>query len=151
MEIEIFCEGKISLPYKGIRKSEINGFIEKIGGYLKLKNRSITVIITDNNYIRKLNLKYRKKDYATDVISFNYQDEPFPEENIRNDHLGDIYISLEKAFNQAGEYGSAFQDEVKRLLVHGILHLMGFDHELSKEDEKKMRGKEEKVLKALGT
>lgn len=149
MEIEIFCEGKISLPYKGITKSQIKGFIDKIRGYFKLKNSSITVIITDNSYIRKLNRKYRKKDYATDVISFYYQDEPFPDENIINESLGDIYISLEKAFTQAGEYGSTFKDEVRRLLAHGILHLMGFDHELSKEEDKRMRSKEEKVLKAI--
>ena len=117
MEIEIFCEGKISLPYKGIRKSEINGFIEKIAEYLKLKNRSITVIITDNNYIRKLNLKYRKKDYATDVISFNYQDEPFPEENIRNDHLGDIYIyHLKKLLIRPGNTVPLFRMRLKGFL-----------------------------------
>lgn len=149
METNIFCEGKISLPHKGITKSEIKKIIDKIRGYLKLKNRPITVIITDNNYIRKLNRKYRKKDYATDVISFRYEDEPFPDENIINDSPGDIYLSLEKAFTQAGEYGSTFKDEVKRLLVHGILHLMGFDHELSKEEDKRMRLKEEKVLRAI--
>jgi probable rRNA maturation factor len=150
MEIDIFCEGKISLPYKGITKKKINEYAEKICKYLKQKNKLITIIITDNNYIRKLNKKYRKKDYATDVISFSYDNDIFPNGNIKNKHLGDLYISLEKAFTQAGEYNADFHDEVKRLLAHGILHLMGFDHELSKLEEKKMRSEEENVLKAIG-
>ena len=149
MEIDIFCEGKISLPYKGITKIKLNGLVEKICGYLKLKNKFITIIITDNNYIRKINKILRKKDYATDIISFYYEDEPFPGENTGNDPLGDLYLSLEKAHTQADEYDSDFQNEVKRLLVHGILHLTGFDHEVSEEEEKKMRSKEEKVLKAI--
>ncbi len=149
MEIEIFCEGKIILPYKGITRSKINGFIKSICGYLKLKNKSVTIIITDNNYIRKLNKKYRKKDYATDVISFYYEDEPFPEIKAGKKHLGDLYLSLEKAFSQAADYGSSLQDEIKRLLTHGILHLLGFDHELSKEDDKRMRAREEKILRAI--
>ncbi|MCU0821666.1 MAG: rRNA maturation RNase YbeY [Spirochaetes bacterium] len=151
MEIDIFCEGKISLPFKGISKSKIRGFIEKICGHLKLNDRSITVIITDNNYIHKINRKYRKKDYATDVISFYYEDEPFPEENKKDNHLGDLFLSVEKAFEQALEYNCTFQDEIKRLLVHGILHLTGLDHERSKDEEKKMMSKEEKVLKTIRT
>ncbi len=149
MEIEIFREGKISLPFEDITLKSLKLYLKKICKHLCLKDVTITLIVTDNDYIRKLNCKYREKDYPTDVISFSYRETPFPNEYIKNEPLGDIYLSLEKAFMQSKEYKVSLQDEVNRLLVHGVLHLLGYDHELSKEEEKRMREKEEEILQAI--
>lgn len=149
MEIEIFREGDITLPYKNISEKAIKDIVKKTGGYLDLNKKRVTVILTDNNYIRELNNKYRNKDRATDVISFDYRDENFPGEECDPSHLGDIYISLEKAREQSVEYNVSLEDELKRLLVHGMLHLMGYDHEASPEEEKKMKQKEEDLIQKI--
>lgn len=110
---------------------------------------SISIILTDNETIHEINREYRGKDKPTDVISFAYRDEPFPSPEDIAEELGDIYISLEKAEEQAPEFEVTFRDELKRLLVHGILHLLGYDHERSPEDEKKMQALEEKITGSI--
>lgn len=101
----------------------------------------ISVTFTDNENIRELNKEYRDIDRETDVLSF-----PMDED----DMLGDIVISLEKAKEQAEEYGHSIEREISFLCVHSCLHLLGYDHETSEEDEKTMFGKQEEVLKEIG-
>lgn len=149
MDIEIFSEGDISLPYKGISRKRLGLYIKKVCKYLRLIDISITLIVTDNDYICKLNKRYRKKDYPTDIISFAYRESSFPNKHLKKEMLGDIYLSLEKALKQSEEYGVGFEDEVKHLLVHGVLHLIGYDHEISKEHEERMLEKEEEILRAI--
>jgi probable rRNA maturation factor len=97
-------------------------------GYLLKKESpgtaSVNVIFVDNRYIRKLNARFRKKNKATDVLSFAFNDP---------DLLGEVYISLERARAQAREYGATLPEEVWRLVVHGLLHLMGHTHYRKKE------------------
>ena len=81
--------------------------------------QSTEVILCSDYAIRKLNRQYRGKDRATDVLSFPFGDD---------DLLGEIYISLQRAKVQAKRYGLTYDGELKRLLVHGLLHLMGYDH-----------------------
>jgi probable rRNA maturation factor len=95
------------------------------------------VIACSDSTIKKLNAMFRNKDRATDVLSFNYDE---------NDLLGEIYISLQRAKEQAKEYKVSFQNEVLRLYVHGMCHLLGFDHE-NERDRKRMRKKEIEYLK----
>lgn len=97
----------------------------------------VSVTFCDNEYIRKLNKKYRNKDKATDVLSFPmYDDGDFdPTECISGAVLGDIVISLERAKEQAAEIGNSFLHEVAFLAVHSTLHLLGYDHERSAEEE----------------
>ena len=97
----------------------------------------VSVTFCDNAYIRKLNKKYRNKDKATDVLSFPmYDDGEFdPAECISGAVLGDIVISLERAKEQAAEIGNSFIQEVAFLTVHSTLHLLGYDHERSAEEE----------------
>lgn len=110
----------------------------------------VSVVLADDPYIRELNRDYRGKDRATDVLSFalNEGDEPDiidgPEELL----LGDIIISLETAERQAGEFGHSLERELAYLTVHGMLHLLGFDHE-DELERQTMRLEEEKVLAAL--
>ena len=149
MKIKIYSEGNITLPFEDIKKKDIKIYLFKICKHLLINKASINLIVTDNEYIQKINKDYRNKDKPTDVISFVYIDPPFPDINSKNKFLGDIFISLEKASSQAKDYEVTLKDEIKRLLVHGVLHLIGYDHERSKEDEYEMRNKEEEVLGSI--
>lgn len=109
---------------------------------------SFNVIIVDNDYIWKLNKEYRKIDRPTDVITFALEDhEDIKYEDFRL--LGDIYISLDKAKEQAIEYGHSFKREICFLAVHGFLHLLGYDH-MNLEEEKEMFSKQELILDETG-
>lgn len=142
----VFTQGRIKLPSGKINKAFLNSVIKKTLKELTLNNVSVSLIITDNEVIRKINLDYRKKDYATDVISFAYREQPFPSINEENEILGDIYISLEKALEQAEQIGHSAEDEFSRLIVHGILHLVGYDHEKGKKEESEMQQMEDYIL-----
>ena len=122
----------------------------------KLENTklSITVTLTTPENIREINKKYRGIDKATDVLSFPmFEKEELEEKIEKNDFehediLGDIVISIQKVEEQAKEYGHSFEREFSYMIVHGFYHLMGYDH-IQEEDKKKMRPKEEKILKDL--
>ena len=111
----------------------------------------VSIVLADDQYIHVLNRQYRNKDCPTDVLSFalNEGDEPEiidgPEEVL----LGDIIISLETAARQSEEYGHSLERELAYLTVHGILHLLGYDH-MTEEEKKDMRQEEEYVLSLLG-
>ena len=109
---------------------------------------NFNVIIVDNEYIHKLNKEYRGIDRPTDVISFALEDsDDIKYEDFRL--LGDIYISIDKAKEQAEEYGHSFKREICFLAVHGLLHLLGYDH-MEKEEEKIMFSKQELILNEAG-
>lgn len=123
--------------------------LEEIGEFvLRLEGRSlnceVSLILVDNSYIQDLNLTYRGLDAPTDVLSFNLQDDvtDFEGDSI----LGDVVVSLEKAAEQAATYGHPLKREVAFLSLHGILHLLGYDHE-TPEEEREMTEKAELVLK----
>ncbi|SET41229.1 probable rRNA maturation factor [Natronincola peptidivorans] len=107
----------------------------------------VSLSLVDNKEIQQLNKTYRDKDCPTDVLSFPMMDDddPVMEEKI----LGDIVISVEKAVEQAEEYGHSFLREMTYLTVHSMFHLMGYDH-MDEESTKEMRLKEEAVLTKLG-
>lgn len=115
----------------------------------KLENVSFNVIIVDNKYIHNLNKKYRNIDRETDVITFALEDD---DSIIVGDEvrvLGDIYISIDKAKEQAKEYNHSLLRELSFLAVHGFYHLLGYDHE-TKEEEEVMFKKQEAVLDECG-
>ena len=114
--------------------------------YLEVKNSSISVLFTDDTEMRELNKKYRGKDKSTDVLSFSMREgETFPSNEKEN--LGDIVISLDYAGRQAKEFEVSLEDEIRRLLVHGCLHLLGYEHEgVDEEVAKKMFDLQEKIL-----
>ena len=110
----------------------------------------ISVTFTDNEGIRELNAAHRNIDRPTDVLSFPLFEKEDLADASDGDALGDIVISLERAREQANEYGHSFEREVAFLTVHSMLHLLGYDHELSEEDEKEMFFKQEEILKTIG-
>lgn len=113
----------------------------------KLENAIFNVIIIDNNKIHELNKEYRGIDRVTDVISFALED--FHDIDLEIRMLGDIYISYEKAKEQADYYGHSYLRELSFLTIHGLLHLLGYDH-MKKEDEEIMFKKQEVILNEFG-
>ena len=111
----------------------------------KIDNASFDVIFVDNKYIHELNKNYRGIDRETDVITFALEDDNSIVNGSSERMLGDIYISLDKAHLQAEEYGHSFKRELAFLAVHGLYHLLGYDH-MTKEEEKVMFQKQEEVL-----
>ncbi len=110
----------------------------------------VSLMLEDNQRIHALNFEYRGVDRPTDVLSFALQEETEGEPNIdvEDEMLGDIVISVERARDQAEEYGHSFEREIVYLAVHGTLHLLGFDHE-EDIDKQEMRSKEEEVMAKL--
>lgn len=114
----------------------------------QLKNAEFNIIFVDNERIWEINRQYRKKDSVTDVISFSFEDnEEFINEEYRL--LGEIYISIDKAREQAVEYGHSELRELSFLAIHGLLHLLGYDH-MEKEEEEIMIQKQEEILNEVG-
>ncbi len=114
---------------------------------------SVSLTYTDNDGIRNINREYRDKDSATDVLSFPMFDTEYEEIYALDGtaaELGDIVISLERAAEQAEEFGHSFEREVAFLSVHSILHLLGYDHEVSEDEDRIMREKQRAVMSALG-
>ena len=107
-------------------------------------NALVDVTITNNQTIRKFNAKYRNKDMATDVLSFAFLENA---KKIKGQpvHLGQIIISYQKAFSQATAYGHSREREFSFLFVHGLLHLLGYNHETA-SDEQKMLDLQDKIL-----
>lgn len=113
----------------------------------------VSVTFTDNEGIREINKEYRNIDKETDVLSFPATDagESFTRSRETGCFiLGDIVLSLEKAVSQAQEYGHSFEREAAFLTVHSMLHLLGYDHVNSEEEEREMFGKQEIILEAMG-
>ena len=105
----------------------------------------LSVLFTDNQEIQELNKLYRGKDSPTDVLSFSQIEGV--ELPIEEPSLGDVVISLERAQEQAADFGNNLEQEIFRLLVHGILHLFGFDHEnVADAEVRKMQGEEDRLL-----
>ena len=106
----------------------------------------LSVVLSDDATVQQLNLQYRDVDAPTDVLSFSQAEgEAFAVPDGETPHLGDVIISIDTARAQAVEYGLPLQDEVAHLLVHGILHLLGYDH-IDDDDELLMRAHEDAIL-----
>lgn len=108
-------------------------------------DHEVSLSFVDNNEIKVLNRDFRGVDKETDVLSFPMEDEF----DISTPILGDIIISLEKADEQAIEYGHTLEREVAYLTAHSMFHLMGYDH-MNEEEKKIMREKEKQVMRHLG-
>lgn len=110
----------------------------------------VTIWITDEDELHALNRTYRDVDRSTDVLSFGAdEDDAFVAAPDQPRHLGDLAVSFPHVVRQADEYGHSRQRELSYLVTHGLLHLLGYDHE-QPDDTQRMRGREEAVLAALG-
>lgn len=152
---------KLKIYYSNEQDKLPVGLFEKmlvrkaIKGALKAElfpyNAEVSVTFTDNEGIKELNREHRDKDSATDVLSFpmyNFVEGDVPADE-NNAELGDIVISLERALEQSKEYGHSLKREIAFLTVHSVLHLLGYDHELSEEDEKDMFERQDKIMEII--
>ena len=114
------------------------------------RRAEVSVTFTDNEGIHALNREYRNVDRPTDVLSFPLSDGEDYDTDGDAVLLGDIVISLERAQTQAEEYGHSFEREVAFLTVHSRLHLLGYDHETSPEDERDMFARQDEILISAG-
>mgnify|MGYP000679714227 CR=1 FL=1 len=114
------------------------------------RRAEVSVTFTDNEGIHALNREYRNVDRPTDVLSFPLSDGEDYDTDGDAVLLGDIVISLERAQTQAEEYGHSFEREVAFLTVHSMLHLLGYDHETSPEDERDMFARQDEILISAG-
>ncbi len=110
-------------------------------------DHEISVVITANDEIMALNKKFRGIEKPTNVLSFPMLEGEF--NSVTPLLLGDIVISSEKALQEAKEAGISFDERMSQLLVHGILHLVGFDHETGEDDAVKMEAKSIEILRFI--
>lgn len=123
---------------------KLREYITYVVRELKLEKCEFNIIIVDNKRIHEINKEYRGIDRETDVISFALEDNmdvQYTDFRL----LGDIYISIDKCYMQANEYGHSREREICFLATHGILHLLGYDH-MEPEDEKEMFDLQNKLL-----
>ncbi len=134
---------KINVNLRYVRR-----LLNKIMKYLDCKDKEISLLFVDNNEIREINKRYLNRDYSTNVITFSLTEGEFG--NINPKVLGDIVISVETASRDAEEAGTELNDELEFLMIHGMLHLLKYNHENTSEDEvNKMESKEQEVLGIL--
>jgi len=131
---------------RAISKKWLKEVAEKILSELELDNVELGITLTDNKTIQQLNKEWRFKDKPTDVLSFPIDEQP---PAYKYKILGDVIISLPYAKKQAEEIGFTLKEEILRLLTHGILHLLGYDHETSEKDAKVMFSLQDKIFNKL--
>lgn len=130
-----------------IYEQTFTSIIETTLKLLKLDDEiELSCIIVDNEEIHKINKEYRQIDRPTDVISFAYEDDEIFDIEGMPRQLGDIFISIDKARDQAVEYGHSFEREFCFLFTHGLLHLLGYDHVNDEEEAEMMYGLQEVIL-----
>jgi len=120
---------------------------ESILAAARAETAELSVLLISDARMRALNRRYRKKDRTTDVLAFPLREGRFS--RFRGKLLGDVVISLPAAKRQATEYGHSLRDELERLLVHGVLHLLGYDHERNAREAAVMARKERAILRAI--
>jgi probable rRNA maturation factor len=136
--IEFFSETDFSLDNPESFSIWINSVL-KSEGYTE---GDITYVFCDDEYLHKINLEYLNHDTLTDIISFDY--------SIGKQIHGEIYISIERIKENAFEFNEPFDNELKRVIIHGILHFMGYKDKTPKE-EKIMRNKENEAIATFPT
>ena len=128
------------LPLRRIQRTA-----EKILDFVDESDSELSLALVDNVAITKLNKKYRRKPKPTDVLSFQVETPMNGDPKL----LGDVVISIDQAREQAKTGGWTLSQEIDRLLIHGILHLLGYDHERSAKDARLMRALEKKIARAI--
>jgi probable rRNA maturation factor len=114
-------------------------------GLVEQENVELSLALIGNAEMQKLNAKYRRMNHPTDVLSFPMEEKLLQETRL----LGDVIISVEQAAEQARERRRTLDEEMTTLLIHGIVHLLGYDHERSAKDARIMRRLEKKILGQL--
>jgi rRNA maturation RNase YbeY len=129
-----------------IDQSRLAGLTQAILSLVGEASAALSLVLIGDRSMRRLNRQYRKRDSTTDVLAFSMREGPGPSSVL----IGDVAISIPTAARQAGRLGRSLDEELTVLLVHGILHLCGYDHERSERDARRMQRRERWVLRRLG-
>jgi rRNA maturation RNase YbeY len=140
--MDILITSQQKLP--GLRNPTIKRNLQKVLKDLACNDGEVSILFTDDTYISQLNERYRGKDGPTNVLAFPMSEPGSPEDN--SGMLGDIVISLDRAIQESEDLGESLEETVYRLLIHGLLHLLGFDHERSPEEELRMSEEQTRLL-----
>ena len=138
MKIRIINQQKI----KRVSLKRLRKYLKKVSGLLNISSKRISILLCDNKLIKKLNKKYLKRNSSTDVIAFPLSDRLEP------DYLGEVVVSTEKAAQVALKLGLRWQDELVLYVVHGILHLLGYD-DRTKKKRKILEKKQKNIIGQL--
>lgn len=141
MKVRIHREAPSPLPDRTVRRIAESVLAEETAGQKKQPAGELSVVLTDNAFIRGLNGRFLGKDRPTDVIAFSLGEE--------GGVWGEVYVSVERTREQAEEYGVLPEQELARCVIHGVLHLLGYD-DGTERDRVRMRRKEEEYLKITG-
>lgn len=137
--MEILINNHNMLAFTTEMMALVKRVVKRVIQLEKVENAlEVSILITNNQEIKALNAEYRQQDVATDVLSFAMDAE----------YLGDIVISMDKVLEQAEKYGHSVERELAFLTVHGLLHLLGYDHQVA-SDQLRMRQREEEILNQL--
>lgn len=150
MSVQVFVENAQTEVPVG---PEMNRLIERViataAEQESLASGEVSILLVDDREIQRYNARYRGVDQPTDVLSFSMlEGESLPSQEIPQ-LLGDILISMPRAVSQAAEFGHSLERELGFLVVHGFLHLLGYDHD-TPEAEQEMFARQERVLARLG-
>ena len=127
-----------------VKKKPIKEFTRYLLAKEGISKAEINIVLVDDEYITRLNHKFLNKDSTTDVLSFSLADES-------NDQIeGEVYTNINQIMRQAEDYHITFNEELNRIIIHGVLHLIGFD-DLTDEQKKIMTEKEDQYLTILPT
>ncbi|HNQ45604.1 MAG TPA: rRNA maturation RNase YbeY [Syntrophorhabdus sp.] len=129
-----------SPKFLGTDKRTVRKIIENLLASLKLPDRDLSILFVDNKKIRQLNKQYFHKDYPTNVISFSYMD------GLTSEVIGDIVISIERTREEAESLSVPFYERLFTLIIHGLVHILGYDHTGDKNQARRMRYREKKLL-----
>jgi probable rRNA maturation factor len=143
MEIQIKTEKKA----KGLKHRKISLLMKKALKDLGCNEGELSILITGDERIQELNSWYLKRDKPTNVLAFPMTENNSPEPE--SGMLGDIVVSIDTAGREAADMGISLHDRVFQLLIHGLLHLVGYDHEVSKAEEIKMQDEERRLFSLL--
>ncbi len=138
MKIGLINQQKI----KRVNLKQLRKFLKKILVLLNITSEELSILLSDNTLIKKLNKKYFKKSGVTDVITFPLADD------LQQNYLGEVIVSVEEAVRVAKKLGCKWQDEVRLYLVHGILHLVGYD-DCTRLGKKRMDKEQMRILKNI--
>lgn len=130
---------RIYSSYKTIEKKKLHQYVKFITQHLNLSINSLEINFINSEAIKEINKKFLSHDYSTDILTFNYSES----QNIID---GEIFISVDDAKENAKKFKVKFDDEIGRLIAHGILHLIGFD-DTTPDKRKKMKNQENQLLK----
>ncbi|OPY82401.1 MAG: Endoribonuclease YbeY [Smithella sp. PtaU1.Bin162] len=131
-----------------IAKRDIRSTVIKLLKYLNCTDKEISISLVDDKTIQRMNYQYLERDKPTNVLSFSLQEGKFS--NINPQILGDIVISVDTARQEASLRNFTFEQEIDFLIIHGLLHLLGYNHEkTTKEETRKMQRKEKKLFDLL--